>query len=333
MHSIKVEYSFLKILTGSDLSKRRLPTMLLNSGKSGPVVWLTGCSHGDEIGGTVVIQEVFKRIKKNLLKGAIYAFPLMNPSGFETMSRGISLSGEDLNRAFPGNPRGTLAQRIADKIFGEIIKTNPSLVLDLHNDWNKSIPYALLDPGAGESIMKSITYFSAVSGLPQVKDGDTIRNSLTYNLIQKNIPAFTMELGESLVINEKNIDRGICSILNILQALGMVEEGVGRLEPDVLPGYKGPVLNYSPLPLSSTSGIIRFVKKPGDIVRKGQRVACIINAFGKALEYITAMEDGIILGHADYAVAYPGAQVMAFGIKTAESKVSGLKLIRLFKRK
>ena len=59
--SQKIKYSFIKIMTGSDLSRRRLPFMSAESSKSGPVVWLTGCGHGDEVGGTVVIQEIFKR--------------------------------------------------------------------------------------------------------------------------------------------------------------------------------------------------------------------------------------------------------------------------------
>ncbi len=44
--SPKIKYSFLKILTGSDLSRRRLPLMIVVSPKPGPVLWLTACVHG-----------------------------------------------------------------------------------------------------------------------------------------------------------------------------------------------------------------------------------------------------------------------------------------------
>jgi predicted deacylase len=71
--SQRVKYSFLKILTGSDLSRRRLPFMSVESSKAGPVVWLTGWMHGDEVTGIVTIQEVFKKIQKQaLLRGAVY---------------------------------------------------------------------------------------------------------------------------------------------------------------------------------------------------------------------------------------------------------------------
>ena len=98
----KIEYSFLKILTGSDLSQRKLPVMEAKSVNSGPVVWLTACVHGDELGGIVIIQEIFKLLKKKpLLKGTVYAFPLMNPIGFETASRHINISEE----GFPGRQK------------------------------------------------------------------------------------------------------------------------------------------------------------------------------------------------------------------------------------
>ena len=67
-------------------------------------------------------------------------------------------------------------------------------------------------------------------------------------------------------------------------------------------------------PLSSTSGVIRFLAKTGDMVKKGQPVAKIYDAFGELEETITAPDGGIILGHSDFSVAFPGVPVMAFGI-------------------
>ncbi len=288
--------------------------MTLSSSKKGPVIWLTACMHGDEIGGTVIIHELFKRLKKKLLKGTVHAFPLMNPFGFEAISRNIVLSKEDLNRSFPGNENGTLAERIASKILNLILDTGPDLVIDLHNDWNKSIPYAVLDRTNDNTIDQSILETARVTGLIQIEETDRIPSTLTYNLISNKVPAFVLELGESFIINEKNIEIGIKSIWNIFQHLKMVDE---QEEPfrypalDLLPDHP---LRYSALPLSSSSGIVRFLKKPGDIVNENARLARVCNAFGKQVELITALSDGIVLGHTDNALAYPGSPVMAFGL-------------------
>jgi predicted deacylase len=304
-------------MTGSDLSRRRLPLMAAESPCSGPVVWLTACVHGDEVGGIVVIQELFKTVRKHLLKGSIYAFPLMNPLGFETASRDIILSKEDLNRSFPGNKNGSLAERIADRTFSTIVQTNPTLVLDLHNDWRKSIPHALLDPyprtHEGAAFAKT-QYFSEKTGLLVIRDTEELKRSLSYSLLQHDIPALTLELGESYVVNERNIEFGVHSILNILAHLGMITPLEKPFHYPVPELVRDKILKYSHLPLSSTSGIIRFLAKPGDLVTRDQPVAKIYNTFGKLQETIRALNDGIVLGHADFSVAFPGVPVIAFGV-------------------
>jgi predicted deacylase len=314
----KVRYSFLKILTGSDLSRRRLPFMAIESVNPGPVVWLTGCIHGDEVTGIVTIQEVFKAIRKQpLLNGSLYAFPLMNPIGFETASRNITLSKEDLNRSFPGDKNGSVAERIADKIFSTIKETNPALVLDLHNDWMKSIPYTLVDPNPGSPHKKAYEQTLKVageSGFLILQETEDATGSFSYSLLEHDIPALTIELGESYVVNEKNVEYGVKSISSILAYLKMTERPAEDFTYQVPEAAKGKILKSSLLPVSSASGIIRFLTQPGDLVKKDQAVAKIYNAFGKLQDTLLCKQDGVVLGHSDFSVAFPGAPVIAFGV-------------------
>jgi predicted deacylase len=301
-------------MAGYDLSLRRIPVMEIESLNPGPVIVLTGCIHGDEIGGTVVIHELFKVLKKELLCGKIFAFPLLNPFGFETSSRRISISDEDLNRSFPGKSKGTLAQRIAYRVMEKVVELQPQLVLDLHNDWIKSIPYTVIDSLENENRLADLHRYAMVSGLPSVEEPEKITSSFSYALNKQGIPALTLELGESLTINEKNVTFGLNAILAILRDLTMV----GNLSlsnlyniPDVA---KNKILMYSSEPLCSSSGIIRFMKKPGDLIKYGDKIAKVYNAFGKLTETIVSCHNGIILGQNDYAVAFPGSPVMAFGV-------------------
>mgnify|MGYP001061996979 CR=1 FL=1 len=314
MSRIKEHYSFIRILTGSDLSNRRMPRMAIRHEEAGPLVVFSACMHGDEIGGTVIIHELFKRLKKKLLKGSVVAFPLLNPFGFETVSRNIAMSKEDLNRSFPGNDKGTLAERIATIIFSNILKEKPALAIDLHNDWNKSIPYVLLDPFKPGQVDREILTYAGSTGLLQIEDTDRIESSLTYNLVHQGIPALVLELGEAYIINEKNIEIGLKAIWNILRDMGMVADDGFTYRFPLPEQVRDKILKYSPLPLSSTSGIVRFLRKPGDIVKKGQKIAKVYNAFGKQIEIISAQSDGIIIGHTDSALAFPGSPVMAFGL-------------------
>ncbi len=317
-HSQRVKYSFLKLLTGSDLSRRRLPLMAVESIRPGPVVWLTGCIHGDEVTGIVTIQEIFKTLRRQqLLKGAVYAFPLMNPIGFETASRNITLSKEDLNRSFPGDKTGSVAERIAERIFSTIEQTKPTLVLDLHNDWMKSIPYALVDPNPGGAHKQAYEYTKKAaekSGFLVIMETDDVRRSLSYSLLEHDIPALTIELGESYVVNEKNVEYGVRSILGILAHLEMTSKPNEDFAFQTAQPVTAKTLKLSFLPVSSASGIVRFLRQPGDIVKKGQQVAKIYNAFGKLQDTLLCQNDAIVLGHSDFSVAFPGAPVMAFGV-------------------
>jgi predicted deacylase len=279
--------------------------------------------HGDEVGGIVVIQEIFKRLRKEpLKKGELYAFPLMNPIGFETVSRHIGLSKEDLNRSFPGNPNGSLAERIADKIFSTIIQTGPALILDLHNDWIKSIPYALIDPCPDHSkrdIYNQTIQFARQSGFVVINEQEpgpsdqNLEKTLTGSLVRKGVPAITLELGESYVVNEKNVEDGVRSVWNILAGLGMTEPMARPVSYQIPDLFADRILDYSHQPPASSSGIVRFMVKPGQVIHKGDKVARIFNVFGKPQETIQAERNGLVLGHSDTSVALPGAPVAAFG--------------------
>lgn len=319
-----IRYSFRNILTGSDLSRRRLAVMTATAVDAGPTVWLTACAHGDEVGGIVVIQEVFRRLKRSpLLCGALRAFPLMNPMGFEVGSRHIAMGGEDLNRGFPGNEHGSLAQRIAATIFQEIIQTQPALVLDLHNDWRNSIPYTVLDPqrkAAHRDAYARTRQFARRTGFVLVEESskspDSLVSSKTLSgsLLLRDVPALTLELGEAYLVNETNVDYGVRAIWNLLSDLGMAAAQEKLFEYEMPRECRRRILAYSDGALSSCSGIVRFLVSPGDVITAGQPVAKIFNAFGKLLETVVTAHRAVVLGHSDSSVAFPGKPVVALGL-------------------
>jgi predicted deacylase len=314
---MKFHYSFLKIVSGSELFRRRLPYMQCESGRPGPTLWLTACCHGDEVGGIVVVQEVFKRLRKiPIIKGMVCAFPLMNPAGFESASRQITMSEEDLNRSFPGSATGTLAERIAGKIFDSIVATKPAVVLDLHNDWTRSIPYTVVDPpgsDVSDDLHRRIMDVALTTGFAVVAEETAIRRTLSHSLIQRGIAALTVELGESHVVNEKNVELGVQSVFNVLSHLSMVKLNGEPFRHTVPAELEGKTLHYSARPYSSTSGVMRCLVSPGEMVRQGQPIAKIYNSFGRLQQTLLAESNALVLGQSDSSVAFPGAPVMAFG--------------------
>lgn len=288
------------------------------------MLWLTACVHGDEVGGVVVIQEVLKLLRKTpLQKGSLFAFPVMNPIGFETVSRGTVLSKEDLNRSFPGGQQGTLAERIAHKIFSTIIKTKPTLVLDLHNDWLQSIPYALLDPYPGQkqkSAYENTKHFAEFSGFLMVNEREDaedtleLRKTLSGSLLLNGIPSVTLELGGANIVDEQHVNDGVNAIFRIMSSLSMVKKNDSDypVSFSIPPLFRGKILRYSHQPTASTSGIVRFLVRPGAVVKHGDPIARIYDVFGKFEETLRAKGDALVLGCADSSAAFPGMELVAF---------------------
>ncbi|MEM2906980.1 MAG: succinylglutamate desuccinylase/aspartoacylase family protein, partial [Candidatus Odinarchaeota archaeon] len=274
-------------------------------------------SHGDEISSVVVVQEVIKKLRKNpLLKGAVITIPVVNPSGFESGKREFDLTGEDINRSYPGNLNGSLAERLAYKVFNTIMQSNPTLVLDLHNDWRKSIPYTLIDTPLikSDGLKRQLSVYAEKLGFVTVEEKYEVmlQKTLTGNLIINGTPALSVELGESYVVNEINVEYGVKSIWNILTYLEMVEPMGETFKYPIPPRFSGKILYYSDEPASQTLGIIRFNVKPGDQIIKDQVIARIYDVLGNLKEIVKSPKDGILLGYSDSSAVYPGSKNFAF---------------------
>lgn len=266
----------------------------------------------------VVIHEIFRKAKKQLLCGSINAIPLMNPFGFEHGKRRITPSQEDLNRCFPGEAKGSLGERIANQIFTMILESKPTLVLDLHTDWKRSIPYTVLDATskyAQKSTLELAKKFALDTNLAVIQEQEILEGTLSYNLLINSIPALTLELGEPYVINEVNVSAGVEAIWRVITSLHMCETSAAQLaETSLQVNGVAEVFHYFDQPYSTASGIIRFLAQPGETVKVGQSFAKISNAFGKHQETLRALRNGIILGHTDSSVVFPGMPIMAFGV-------------------
>jgi predicted deacylase len=310
---MRIRRSLLRIFTGSDLARRGLPVMVAEAGTAGPTVWLTACAHGDEIGGIVVIHEVFRALNQNpLRRGTLRALPMMNPIGFDSCTRHIPVSEEDLNRSFPGDAGGTLGQRIAARIFARLTEPAPVAVLDLHTDWTRSVPYCVLDAASPHPARDRAGGLAEATGFPVVVEDDPMRHTLTHNLLKLGVAALTLELGESNVVNEENVALGSSAVWKVLESLEMVTACTTTAPSNAC--SSGRPLRYSDRPLCSTSGILRFFVGPGDRVKSGQKLASVDDAFGRRREVIRADAPALVLGIADSSAAYPGAPVVALGL-------------------
>lgn len=297
-----------------DIIERRIPVLTLDSKSPGPCVWLTACIHGDEAGGIVIVHDVFDAIRaRGLIKGKLQAFPLINSLGFENVSRFINTDREDLNRCFPGDSRGSLGERIAHRLFDTIMRSEPDMVIDLHNDWVHSLPYILVEPASlyrNTRTRQQTLRCARATGLLMVEDDQTsphLARTLSGALVAHGVPALTLEAGGSCGIVEESVAAGVAAVMAVLATLGMTEPAPAKAPAD----GSHELLTYTDQPRCTSSGLVRFAVAPGERIARDQTLARVYSAAGSCEESLRATAPGYVLGLADHARVVPGSEVIA----------------------
>lgn len=109
----------------------RIPICVVKNGE-GPTALITGGNHGDEYEGPLAIVDWATSVELKDVKGRVIAVPFMNYPAFRAAKRTSPLDGGNMNRIFPGNPKGTVTEKIAD-YFQNTLLPLADFVLDYHS--------------------------------------------------------------------------------------------------------------------------------------------------------------------------------------------------------
>ena len=99
--------------------------------KAGKGLVAIGSTHGDEIEGPVAIKHLLREIKTEEALGRIILIPVLNVMAFKANRRETPDDGVNLNRAFPGDPKGSVTYRLADFVT-RFIFPQVHVCLDIH---------------------------------------------------------------------------------------------------------------------------------------------------------------------------------------------------------
>jgi predicted deacylase len=91
-----------------------------------------GGVHGDEYEGPMAIHQLFRSLDPRSMSGNFVAVPICNPLAFAARRRTTPRDGKNLARCFPGNPRGTVTERIAYVLHHQFI-ARADFLIDLHS--------------------------------------------------------------------------------------------------------------------------------------------------------------------------------------------------------
>ncbi len=113
--------------------RTRVPLFVACSGKPGTTVLAIGGTHGDEYEGPVGLKNLIQEIDPTrLVSGRLIVIPVLNVPAFYAANRASPQDGMNMNRAFPGDAKGTITSRIARFMTDEVL-SRADVVIDIHS--------------------------------------------------------------------------------------------------------------------------------------------------------------------------------------------------------
>ena len=103
---------------------------LRGSNKDGVICF--GGTHGNEYEGQVGVKRLATDLDPAAMAGRVVLMPRLSESACVANSRTSPLDGVNMNRAFPGDPRGTISSRIAHFVKTRIFPLG-RVVIDIHS--------------------------------------------------------------------------------------------------------------------------------------------------------------------------------------------------------
>lgn len=255
--------------------------------KPGPTLLVCAAVHGDEINGIEIIARLLKRKALEKVRGTLIAVPIVNELAFLAHSR-YSPDRRDLNRIFPGSPKGSLTSRLADTFVTELVK-KATHVIDLHTASNnrENLPQirACLDDPETDRLAREF-------GTPVIIDANTKDGSLRQTVLELGLPMLLYEAGEALRFDEIAINAGVRGVLSVMRAISMLAPPKAE-HPKVIEPFIAASTRRLRAP---ESGMFHALTQLGARVDRGAVLGFVSDPLREREVEITSPYSGIVIG-------------------------------------
>ncbi|HEX5716108.1 MAG TPA: succinylglutamate desuccinylase/aspartoacylase family protein [Thermoanaerobaculia bacterium] len=273
-----------------------LPVTVVRGGP-GPTLFVTATVHGDELNGVGILRDLLNDTDFSGLRGTLIAVPVVNVPGFLVQDRRLP-DRRDLNRSFPGSPKGSLTARLADTLFREIVRQS-DFGLDLHTGGGERTNYPqiradLSDPRTAE--------LADAFGIPLVVGGVGPEGSLRRVATAAGVPTVVYEAGSARRLERPFIQAGIAGILNVLRFLRMMPGET--VEPPVRLR-----IERTHWIRAQSGGILDLQVALGQPVRRGTPISLNTNPFGRGRSQLKSPYGGLVLGLTQLPLVHSGDPV------------------------
>jgi len=324
-----------------------LPVILAQGAEDGPVFWITAGIHGIEHAGIQVIHKLITPELVQNLRGTLVAIPALNPAGLRTLARQAYYHDGDPNRLFPDGrtpkpdpdkaPPSSL-ELAYGRLFEEI-KNTASFFFDLHCIsigalsfvFRDRVLYRQGDEAARERAEATSAKMEAMArayghtliadySLDKYIDEKLHRSTTAAAATVAGIPALTAELSSSYTPTPEVVQASLAGLRNVLRWAGMLP---GAPEPItgikvVDPGF--PTRRRSVARVTAPC-IVHHLVEPGDLVKVGDPLVEMRDAWGRVLGVLNSEYDGFVISRPRGILYYPGEATLLLAIRDEEPLV------------
>ncbi|MCE9614844.1 MAG: succinylglutamate desuccinylase/aspartoacylase family protein [Lentisphaerae bacterium] len=261
--------------------KTRLPVLIAQGSRPGPLAVVTACQHGRELNGIASIARAFEHINTKEMTGCAVFLPIMNPLAIRAHQMDFPLEklryrhtgvsqNMNMNRAWRKNRTSTNSnsyiQEITDIVWKTYLK-HADVCLDLHAWTDNSLSLAM-------GYKKHLSLLKAF-GLPwfAVVESSYASGSCTWLACSSGIPSMICELTPQNMICPETVAHGERGIMNLLKFSGILSGEPERPETqyEFGPGHKEHVIK------TDAEGLLVSDHRIGDPVTQGETVLSVLS--------------------------------------------------------
>ncbi len=253
-----------------------MPVVTVRNGE-GPRVLLMSGNHGDEYEGQVTLSRLARTLSPDAVRGQIIILTMSNYPAAKAGRRTSPIDEGNLNRAFPGDPDGSVTEMIAHMIEEELM-SQADLVVDLHSG-GSSLLYlpstqAMLDADGRLDPRERALIDAWGAPWNHVLAGSTEDNHSSGGAHRQGALFITGEFAGSGTVTPNALricEQGLARALHAYGSLAELPQGVGPPEtPRYLEIKAGEHYVYT-----SEDGLYEPLVELGDMVRPGDPAGAI----------------------------------------------------------
>jgi uncharacterized protein len=276
-----------------ELAGLTVPLIEITGSADGPLLTVVSGVHGCEYASMAGVRRWTRDLATRELRGRVRAVPVLNMTAFAARTPFVvPEDGKNLNRCFPGDPAGTLADRLAYDAFTKLI-TGSDAVIDAHcGDMVEALqPFTLYEAGPAEERARQV---ATAYGLPYVIRQEAgpdraVAGTTSAAAAQAGIPAITAEAGGCGLVEEYAVQLHVAGLTGVLEVLGMTDTGAATGRP---PTYLDRFLWLR----CQQAGWWEPAVRAGDAVNAGQSLGTVTTLDGAdVLETIVAPADSVVI--------------------------------------